>query len=84
MVDAKCEACRWWRPNKHTRTGQCRYNPPTFSAWGTGEDNGTIDGWPVTKADEWCRCWTAKKDLVERGTIAEEAALPRNRNLKNE
>jgi hypothetical protein len=51
VLNFTCATCRWHVPgrklsNNQLLPGQCRRNPPTFTAAGSR--------WPYTEAHEWC------------------------------
>lgn len=63
-----CGTCRFFEPNAGKK-GECRINPPTFSAatsgfvvTGLGLFGKTcLQGWPDTDKDQWCGKYEMKK-----------------------
>lgn len=69
--DVTCETCRWWDPDRATRTGVglCRRLPPPLSGMDVLEldERGRIRlsynavAWPESGRGDWCGEWAAKE-----------------------
>ena len=66
-----CYNCRFWDASDEERLdGMCRYFPPSMAGTIAPHGNATFQQpeaavWPVTRRDEWCGRFDARKTLEE-------------------
>ena len=57
-----CRSCTYWYPERMATShmGECRRYPPM------------VDGWPISKGEDWCGEWQAKQPEPAAMTSAHE------------